>query len=79
MPTVPANNLFTMGILHCFLGCKEPIYQENLKLGNQTKGENMRAERKSIPKMTIFDGSFEVILKLPRLNPSALKYSNGTA
>ena len=26
-----------------------------------------------------FDGSFEVILKLPRLNPSALKYCNGIA
>ena len=37
MPTVPANNLFTMGILHCFLGCKEPLYHENLKLGQSNK------------------------------------------
>ena len=47
MPTVPANYLFTMIILHCFLGCKEPLYQENLKLGQSDKRGKNETEIKS--------------------------------
>ena len=81
MPTVPANNLFTISILHCFQEWAEPLYQENVKLGQQTKGGKLRAEIKCMPKMTIFEfnGSFLVILKRPQLNTSALKYSYGIA
>ena len=47
MPTVPANNLFTMSILHCFLGCAEPLYQEHLKLGQSDKrGKNESGNKK---------------------------------
>ena len=37
MPTFPTNNLFIISILHCFLECAEPLYQENLKLGQSDK------------------------------------------
>ena len=47
MPTVPANNLFTMSILHCFLVCAEPLYQEHLKLGQSDKrGKNESGNKK---------------------------------
>ena len=47
MQTVLANNLFTMSILHCFLECTEPIYQENLKLGQSDKRGGNESENKS--------------------------------
>ena len=47
MQTVPANNLFTMSILHCFLVCTEPLYQENLKLDQSDKrGKNESGNKK---------------------------------
>ena len=54
MPTVPANNLFTMGILHCFLGCKEPLYQENLKLGQSDKRGKHESGNKKYAKNDYF-------------------------
>ena len=35
-----------MIILHCFLGCKEPLYQENLKVGQSDKREKHESENK---------------------------------
>ena len=60
MQTVPANNLFTISILHCFLVCKEPLYQENLKLDQSDKrGKNESGNKKYAKNdFFLFNGSF---------------------
>ena len=47
-------NANSPGKLHCFLGCKEPLYQENLKLGQSDKRGKYESGNKKYAKNDYF-------------------------